>query len=132
MTTEYTALPEAVLVAESRAALTGIVHHVIGNETVFWVAGARAKSELWPDREPVHTATPAVIVGNAKKLRAEATLLCASRTTAELVELFGLTDKLLDDRGKLNPGEDLSICTTRGFIIDALVSRGEQARIGLE
>lgn len=51
--------------------------------------------------------------------------LIAGSETRELVFLMSLTDRLLDARGNgLTVEQDLSICTTRGWIIDELDGRG--------
>lgn len=75
------------------------------------------------DQQDAHSA-------NTAEMRVKAEKMVATQTTAGLVSSFALTDALLD--GEPMPATDyLAVCETRGWIIDELVRRGEEARIGL-
>jgi hypothetical protein len=53
----------------------------------------------------------------------------AAQTTDALVESMSITDKLIDQG--VSTKQHITIATARGWMIDELCKRGEEARIGL-
>ncbi len=52
-------LPEAQRIAQTRANVSGITHHVLESSDGYFVAGAGMRNELWPDRPSVTECPPA-------------------------------------------------------------------------
>jgi len=70
-----------------------------------------------------------------EQIREQALTLTRAQATDTLVESFEKTDAIIDEIRAANDwtreDEYLAIVESRGWIMDVLIERGEEARIGL-